>query len=107
MATKGRMRQATTRANRRRRRTSRSVFAPVAAPVSVEQELPRGIKLKTVSRLTLLFAVICLGAFLAGRPPVAADGHAEAIVSHVTRIRAGRRALRNDDARRVLFSLSR
>jgi hypothetical protein len=29
----------------------------------------RGVKLKTVSRCTMLFALLCLVAFLAGRPP--------------------------------------
>ena len=29
----------------------------------------RGVKLKTVSMLTMLFALVCLVAFLAGRPP--------------------------------------
>lgn len=30
------------------------------------------MKLKTVSRLTMLFALLCLGAFVAGRPPATA-----------------------------------
>lgn len=29
----------------------------------------RGVKLKTISMLTMLFALICLAAFMAGRPP--------------------------------------
>jgi hypothetical protein len=37
---------------------------------------PHGIKLKTVARLTMLFAAICLLAFMAGRPPNAAPGSA-------------------------------
>lgn len=38
-------------------------------PETAESRLPRGIKLRTVSRLTMLFAAICLLAFMAGRPP--------------------------------------
>jgi len=42
------------------------VPAPPLPPV-------KGVELKTISRLTMLFAVVCLCAFLAGRPPAAAD----------------------------------
>jgi hypothetical protein len=34
----------------------------------------RGVKLKTVSALTLLFALASLAAFVAGRPPISAAG---------------------------------
>jgi len=40
--------------------------------VPTEAAAPRGIKLKTVSFLTMAFALVCVGAFLAGRPPVSA-----------------------------------
>jgi hypothetical protein len=33
----------------------------------------RGMKMKTVSLATMLFSLLCLGAFLAGRPPLAAS----------------------------------
>jgi hypothetical protein len=32
------------------------------------------VKLKTVSLFTMLFSLLCLAAFLAGRPPLAASG---------------------------------
>jgi hypothetical protein len=80
---------ATTRA-RRGRRVSRTtvrrrssvkpgVNAAVYAPA--EPKPVRGVKLKTVSLLTMLFSLLCLGAFLAGRPPLIAarldSGNAE------------------------------
>jgi predicted enzyme related to lactoylglutathione lyase len=34
----------------------------------------RGVQLKTVSLCTMLFALACLAAFMAGRPPVSAAG---------------------------------
>jgi hypothetical protein len=92
---------------KRRRRTSRSAFMPLTASAPAEQRPTRGVKLKTVSRLTLLFALVFLGAFMAGRPPVEAGGRSESIQSHERRIRAERKSLRNDNARRVLFSVSR
>lgn len=39
---------------------------------NVEAKPVRGMKLKTVSRLTMLFALLCLAAFIAGRPPAPA-----------------------------------
>lgn len=44
-----------------------------AAAVS-DQEPVRGVKLKTVSTWTMVFALACLGAFAAGRPPISAAG---------------------------------
>jgi hypothetical protein len=45
----------------------------IAVPVVVAEPKPvRGVKLRTVSLLTMLFSLLCLGAFLAGRPPLAA-----------------------------------
>jgi len=95
------------RGNVRRRRGCRSAFVPVESPAPVEQGPPRGVKLKTVSRFTMLFALICLGAFWAGRPPVAADAHFEATAGRPKRVGAARPELRDNDARRVLFSLRR
>ena len=54
----------------------REAKTPVAKPklqiVPVESNPPRGMKLKTVSFLTMAFALVCLGAFFAGRPPASA-----------------------------------
>ena len=41
---------------------------------TVEAKAVWGMKLKTVSRLTMLFALLCLAAFVAGRPPASAAG---------------------------------
>jgi predicted enzyme related to lactoylglutathione lyase len=43
-------------------------------PATGEEKKVRGIKLKTVSTLTMAFALLCLGAFMAGRPSVSAAG---------------------------------
>jgi len=43
-------------------------------PNPAESAPRRGVKLKTVSRFTMLFGVICLLAFMAGRPPAAEPG---------------------------------
>ena len=48
-------------------------MAVCVAP-KVEAKPVRGMKLKTVSRLTMLFALLCLAAFVAGRPPASAAG---------------------------------
>ncbi len=47
-------------------------LAIVPAPVAEKQA--RGVKLKTVSTLTMAFALLCLGAFMAGRPSASAAG---------------------------------
>lgn len=68
------------------------------------------MKLKTVSRLTLLFALACLGAFIAGHPPAAADARIASVATLAQSGAAGgpqRRALRNDDAGRVPLGLRR
>lgn len=41
---------------------------------AADQKQVRGVKLKTVSMWTMLFALLCLAAFVAGRPPVSAAG---------------------------------
>ncbi len=43
-----------------------------AKPVPAEEKPVRGVKLKTVSTFTLLFALLCLAALAAGRPPASA-----------------------------------
>lgn len=98
------VKQGRRRANRRRRASPRA-FAPMSHPI--EQQPPRGVTLKTVSRLTVLFALLCLGAFLAGRPPVAAAARSRRTASSRKQVRAGRVALRNNDAGRVLLGLRR
>ena len=53
-------------------------ICPPPAHAILAQPLPgpvRGLKLKTVSRATILFALICLAAFMAGRPPVSAENY--------------------------------
>ena len=54
---------------RRRARANVPQRANVAAP---EPKPIRGVKLKSVSLWTMLFALLCLGAFIAGRPPASA-----------------------------------
>lgn len=88
----------------RRGRTARSPFRPIM--VASEPKPPRGVTLKNVSRLTLLFALMCLGAFLAGRPPAASEARL-AQTPNVDRTRTAMRSLRNDDAGRVLPRLRR
>lgn len=92
---------------RRSRRPSARAFRFAPKPVTEQQGPPRGVKLKTVSRITLLFALVCLGAFLAGRPPVAADGHFGFAVKGTKGPRIARERLRNDNARLVLLGLHR
>ena len=43
-------------------------------PAAGEEKRARGVKLKTVSTLTMGFALLCLGAFMAGRPSASAAG---------------------------------
>lgn len=86
------MAAATATRNRRPRSTRvrvRSAVKPRAsAPLlalspATEPKPVRGIKLKTVSLFTMLFGLLCLGAFLAGRPPLLArlSGNAAGIPS--------------------------
>lgn len=44
----------------------------------LEKKPVRGVELKIVSRWTMLFAVLCVTAFAAGRPPVSAAGSSQA-----------------------------
>jgi hypothetical protein len=97
------------RRGRSRRKQARSPFRPAAA-VAPEPKLVRGIRLKTVSRLTLLFALTCLGAFVAGRPPVAGESQVLSTAQVAKSAPAGgssRLALRNNDAGRVALRLRR
>src|SRR5580658_10322635 len=70
---------ARTRSTRSRRRAAsqpRLVLVPMPAvvPATAEPKRVRGVKLKTVSTFTLVFALLCVAAFCAGRPPAAAMG---------------------------------
>src|SRR5580658_1346895 len=76
---------------RTRPRNSRQSQAPKLAlvPASVEAKPVRGVKLKTVSTCTLVFALFCVAAFAAGRPPASAvgtaAGHETRGAAHVSR----------------------
>jgi hypothetical protein len=48
------------------------VPVPQLAIVPAPEKPVRGVKLKTVSRFAMVFALLCLGAFIAGRVDVAA-----------------------------------
>jgi len=61
------------RSRRRSRRGSKKSAPQPAAPgnlADVAKKTSRGIKLKTLSTVTLLFALLCLAAFAAGRQPI-------------------------------------
>jgi hypothetical protein len=59
----------------------------------------RGVKLRTVSMLTMLFALACLAAFMAGRPPAsAANVEQRGLIAP----EAAGMTLRHDDARSLL-----
>ncbi len=64
------------RRKRRSKRNYRTRATPIPrVEVAQEETKPvRGVKLKTVSAFTMLFALSCLAAFMAGRPPVSAAG---------------------------------
>ena len=59
---------------------------PMRATMLAEPSPARGLKLKTVSTFTLIFALLCLAAFAAGRPPASASHTDRGLsVSHVAR----------------------
>jgi hypothetical protein len=64
------MAQMRTRRRRARNRSVRLDLAP-AAPRPAAKPV-RGLKLRTVSALTLAFSLLCLAAFAAGLPPLPA-----------------------------------
>ena len=55
--------------NGNREQTRPRAVRAISAPLAAGGKPPRGVKLKTVSWFTLLFSVMCLLAFMAGRPP--------------------------------------
>jgi hypothetical protein len=89
----------------RRKRRSKQNYRSRTMPIP-QVEVPqgetrpvRGVKLKTVSAFTMLFALACLAAFVAGRPPVSAAGPAESAAFQQKQMNPQR--LRHDDARRL------
>jgi predicted enzyme related to lactoylglutathione lyase len=69
----------TTSAKKKPRRSAASAQLKAVAPKlaivpAAEEKKVRGVKLKTVSTLTMAFALLCFGAFMAGRPSVSAAG---------------------------------
>jgi hypothetical protein len=89
-------------ARRRRRSKQNCRRRAVPLPEADAQEEPkpvRGVKLKTVSAFTMLFALACLAAFMAGRPPVSAADPAQGAAFQQKE--ASPQRLRHDDARRL------
>lgn len=85
---------------RRSKQNCRRRAVPLPEAVAQEETKPvRGVKLKTVSAITMLFALACLAAFMAGRPPVSAAGPIRSTSQIDTRTNQQR--LRHDDARRL------
>jgi hypothetical protein len=76
------------RAKRKGRRKREQSCAEIMGTISVSEDTapPRGVKLKTVSRFTMLFAAICLLAFMAGRPPAVATGSSLTIGREITAV---------------------
>src|SRR5271154_3554829 len=74
---------------RRSRRGTQAMKTAATAPAPVEEKPVRGVKLKTVSTWTLVFALLCVAAFAAGRPPATAAGttavHGAKGAAHVSR----------------------
>ena len=69
------------------RRAGNIAPTPQLAIVPAPEKPVRGVKLKTVSRFAMVFALLCLGAFLAGRPPVStADAGAGSALASESRI---------------------
>jgi hypothetical protein len=55
---------------RRRARSSKTMRLKVTEPSLVQRSKPiQGIKLKTVSAITLVFALLCLASFMVGEAP--------------------------------------
>ena len=89
----------------RRRRTGKRRGIPPKVTTTEGVTIPnaskpvRGVKLKTVSMLTMLFALACLAAFMAGRPPASA---ANVDQRRLIAPEGAAAALRHDDARSLL-----
>jgi hypothetical protein len=65
--------------NRKSSAVARTV--PIIPAPLPEVKPVRGVKLSTVSTLTMIFALLCLAAFAAGRPPVIAAGTSRTVSS--------------------------
>src|ERR1700690_222799 len=94
------MPQARRRKRNGRNPRQRAIARRKITPLPEEPEPVRGVKLRTVSAFTMAFAVMCLCAFLAGRPPVSLAGPAESVAS--AQNEADRKPLRQDDTRAFL-----
>ena len=89
------------RRKRRSKQNYRRHATPISHEVAQEEAKPvRGVKLKTVSAFTMLFALACLAAFVAGRPPVSAAGR-WAQGTALLHKQGNPQRLRHDDARRL------
>ncbi len=97
------MRRRTTGHQKRRSARRRDIpqqglaMTPSTAPG--EGKSVRGVKLRTVSLLTMAFALACLMAFMAGRPPASAANAERSVAVTQEAARAG---LGHDDAGRLL-----
>lgn len=92
------------RMGQKRRRTRRRdipqwALAMTAGIAPEESKPARGVKLRTVSLLTMAFALACLMAFMAGRPPASA---ANVERNRIVTQEAARAGLGHDDAGRFL-----
>ena len=90
-----------TRKKRRSEQNYRTRTMPIRqVEVGQEETKPvRGVKLKTVSAFTMIFALTCLAAFMAGRPPVTAAAPAQSAAFQHKQTSPQR--LRHDDAGRL------
>jgi hypothetical protein len=90
-----------TRKKRRSEQNYRTRTMPIRqVEVGQEETKPvRGVKLKTVSAFTMIFALTCLAAFMAGRPSVSAVGPAQG--SAFQQRQGNPQSLRHDNARRL------
>ena len=77
----------------------RATIIPKVVVAQEESKPVRRVRLKTVSAFTMLFALACLAAFMAGRPPVSAAGSTESRESIQRQMHQPQ--LRHDDSRRL------
>jgi len=71
---------------RRTGKTRKTLSAAVRRPLGIVDVVPkRGVKLKHVSTFTMLVAVLCLSAYLAGRVDVSAATSVSSLAQSVTR----------------------
>jgi hypothetical protein len=88
------------RRKRRSKQSYRRHATPISHEVAQEEAKPvRGVKLKTVSAFTMFFALSCLAAFMAGRPPVSAAASMRSTAQ--AHMETNQQRLRHDNARRL------